>query len=75
MSSLCSSLIVGSTAFSFATFGQGSGPILLDNVQCTGSESRLVDCPANPLGIHNCIHFEDAGVRCLPPVVTTQLCK
>ena len=23
-----------------------------------------MDCPSNPLGIHNCAHFEDAGVTC-----------
>ena len=44
----------------------GTGPILLDNVNCAGTESRLVDCPANPIGTHNCVHFEDAGVRCQP---------
>ena len=43
----------------------GTGPVIwLDNVQCSGSESRLIDCPANPLGTHNCDHSDDAGVRC-----------
>ena len=54
----------GATALSRAAFGQGSGQIWLDNVACTGSESRLIDCSANPLGFHNCGHYEDAGVRC-----------
>ena len=49
-----------------AYFGEGSGPIHLDNVHCFGTEQRLVGCPANPVGVHNCFHYEDAGVRCQP---------
>ena len=45
-------------------FTNGAGQIWLDNVQCRGTETRLIDCPANALGSHNCAHFEDAGVRC-----------
>ena len=33
-------------------------------MNCTGTETRLVDCPSNPLGVHDCSHFEDAGVTC-----------
>ena len=44
----------------------GTGQIFLDDLQCTGSESRLVDCPHNGLGSHNCDHSQDAGVRCVP---------
>ena len=53
-------------ALSFAFFGQGTGPIWLDNVFCTGSETELLECPHNGISIHNCIHFEDASVRCSP---------
>ena len=74
-SSLVLLLYIGATAISFAFFGQGSGPILLDNVACTNRERRLIDCPANPIGEHNCNHFEDASVRCLEPEVTTAPCK
>ena len=24
----------------------------------------LTQCPANPIGIHDCVHGEDAGVQC-----------
>ncbi len=54
----------GAVATVRAFFGQGMGPIFLDDVSCSGSELRLVNCPANPVGQHNCVHFEDAGVRC-----------
>ena len=54
------------TAFRLATFGPGIGNIWLDNVDCVGTEARLADCPSNGVGVHNCIHLEDAGVRCEP---------
>ena len=49
-----------------AGFGEGTGRIWLDNVQCTGSERQLINCRANPAGIHSCTHAQDAGVRCPP---------
>ena len=47
-----------------AYYGQGIGPIWLDNVNCRGNETRLSECPHLGVGQHNCIHSEDAGVIC-----------
>ena len=51
-------------ATSRASFGQGTGTIWLDNVQCIGNETRIEDCTHVGWGIHNCVHSEDAGVVC-----------
>ena len=63
---VCRQLGFSSEGASRTRFGQGSGPILLDNVNCDGTESGLADCRASPIGSHDCSHSEDAGVRCQP---------
>uniref|UniRef100_A0A672Z9B1 SRCR domain-containing protein n=1 Tax=Sphaeramia orbicularis TaxID=375764 RepID=A0A672Z9B1_9TELE len=47
-----------------ALFGEGSEPIWLDDVACSGSESSLTECRHRGFGTHNCGHGEDAGVIC-----------
>ena len=50
--------------FGNAHFGSGTGPIHLDDVGCSGSETNLTDCPRNSFISCYYGHSEDAGVRC-----------
>ena len=52
------------------SFGQGTGRIWLDNVQCTGSQRALMDCAASSSGNNSCTHAQDAGVRCPTGIVS-----
>ena len=48
-----------------AYYGEGSGPTLLDDVQCpTGNESYIWNCRHRGWNIENCGHHEDVGVDC-----------
>ena len=51
-------------ALSNAYFGVGSGQIWLDNVACTSSDTELIACSSNAIGVHDCTHSDDASVRC-----------
>ncbi|KAH3736222.1 hypothetical protein DPMN_042785 [Dreissena polymorpha] len=47
----------------WAFFGMGTGPILMDQVMCAGSEIILTQCYYEEY--HNCTHTEDQGVECI----------
>lgn len=38
--------------------------IYLDEVNCSGNESNILDCQHHPIGSHNCGHDEDVSVDC-----------
>ena len=52
--------LAGALSYSHAYFG--SGPIQLDNVQCSGNERYLLNC--THLTVHNCGHYKYVGVTC-----------
>ena len=57
-------------------FGSGSGPIFLDQLQCSGSEQSLLDCPTfTDVGLHSCDHSMDAGVKCQGLYISMHRCS
>ena len=63
---VCSELGLGKAVVAIpkAFYGQGSGQIWLDDVNCVGTEKTITSCSHNGLGSHNCSHTEDASVNC-----------
>uniref|UniRef100_A0A8C2BUY5 Soluble scavenger receptor cysteine-rich domain-containing protein SSC5D n=1 Tax=Cyprinus carpio TaxID=7962 RepID=A0A8C2BUY5_CYPCA len=49
---------------SSAYFGEGSGQIWMDGVNCSGNESALSKCEYHELELNDCNHSEDVGVIC-----------
>ena len=58
--------IIAVSVYYSAHFGQGTGPIWLNRLLCTGTEQNILECPrvyglGNPSG---CSHSEDVSVVC-----------
>ena len=48
-----------------SAYGSGTGPILLDNVDCSGLEDSLAQCHSLGWNNHNCDPSEVVGVSCI----------
>ena len=68
---------VGVSVSDSSRFGSGasSQTIWLDDVACSGSESRLIDCNHAGIGNENCQHSEDVGIVCTNGEAGTVLVK
>ena len=63
-------IITGALAFSnaYGHFGRGTGPSLLDQLRCTGSEQNLLNCSHSGRGVTASYcnrYYYDVGVKCL----------
>lgn len=54
------------TTLLYSAVTDGTDPIWMDDVMCTGAESTLPMCPSRGWAIHNCSHVEDVGLSCVP---------
>ncbi|MGH0191803.1 UNVERIFIED_CONTAM: hypothetical protein FKN15_076371 [Acipenser sinensis] len=45
-------------------FAASSGPILLGEVRCKGTETNLLDCESDPEALKSCTHEKDVRVKC-----------
>ena len=50
--------------FFLCSYGSATGTIWLDNVRCSGSESRLISCQRNNFGSNDCSHSQDVAINC-----------
>lgn len=54
--------MVFATAFTKLT---SQVPIFLDELNCDGHESLLLECDRfSPIGLHSCDHSQDVGIIC-----------
>ena len=68
-------LLAGAVGVGRAYFGEGTGPIFLDNTDCSlENDSSLIECfeSHDTVAQHNCGHYEDAGVFCPSTYVSQQ---
>lgn len=70
-----SSIFRSPKSYDAARYGQGTGKIWLDDVNCSGSELDISECgfSGNIWGSNNCGHREDVSVDCRPYLSDIQL--
>ena len=56
-------IIIDAVAVSNSSYGKGSGPMLVNSLQCTGTESTILECALDADTLP-CIGSQYAGVQC-----------
>lgn len=57
-------LPIGAIGLHLAFFGEGVGIIFVDDTECIGNETSILDCSHLGIGTSNCFHNEDVSVLC-----------
>ena len=68
-------LFIAALAITRTVFGQGTGPIYLNSVGCTGTESSLLSCSHSGIGVTYCSHTYDVGVVCPTSTLVNAKCQ
>lgn len=55
------------TALRYSSFGEGSGPVLMSNVQCTGNEKTIQQCQYDDWVTNDVGNDREVGVICETP--------
>ena len=59
-------ILIDLVYFSSKKFGRGAGPVLIDYINCTGSEGSIWRQCKHFSYDHGCSHEKDVGVQCKP---------
>ena len=60
-------IIIGGEQYGSSTYGQGSGPVFLGYMHCSGSEDSLMKCERSVFDFVNGLcanHYYDVGLKC-----------
>lgn len=55
-----------SEGYCCSRYGDGSGPVWLQNVHCLGNESKIEECSHNGWSNRSNYHWGDFSIDCLP---------
>lgn len=75
---MSASITLTGTRIDNSGFAMGTGSALWNNIQCTGSEQRLLDCMSDPLGMPLPCAGQAAALMCQeskqlkPPLIIVQ---
>ena len=56
--------LVGGYAINGSRFGSGDVPIVIDSMNCNGTETSITECPVTSNAINTCNSSTIAGVTC-----------